>query len=192
MPTLQTGLSEQGGLQRGCSAVGPVLDPGSGFLSHHLPSIPRTTSGPRKQAVNVTEAHVRGSLKGEKWKSQCLLMECAGWGWGGRLEGSLRRDGELFGNLSPVRGGGAGGDSRTWVSTRARGAGGDCRTWASTRARQKGEAGGFLRLTKKAERTQGKSGPTHETPSAAHKRHSTGREDSPAGQGALVSCHLLG
>lgn len=134
MPTLQTGLSEQGGLQRGCRAVGPGLDPGSGFSSHHLPSIPWTTSGPRKQAVNVIEAHVRGSLKGEKWKSQCLLMECAGWGWGGRLEGSLRRDGELFGNLSPVRGGGAGGDSRSW---------------ASIRARQKGEEGGFLRLTKK-------------------------------------------
>lgn len=144
MPTLQTGLSEQGGLQRGCRAVGPGLDPGSGFLSHHLPSIPWTTSGPRKQAVNVIDAHIQGSLKGEKWKSQCLLMECAGWGWGGRLEGSLRRDGELFGNLSPVRGGGAGGDSRSW---------------ASIRARQKGEEGGFMRLTKKAERTQKKKWP---------------------------------
>lgn len=68
MPTLQTGLSEQGGLQRGRRAVGPCLDPGSGFSSHH----------PRKQAVNVIDARVRGSLKGEKWKSQCLLLECVG------------------------------------------------------------------------------------------------------------------
>lgn len=66
MPTLQTGLSEQGGLQRGHRAVGLCLDPGSGFSFHHLPSIPWITSGPRKQAVNVIDARVRGSLKGEK------------------------------------------------------------------------------------------------------------------------------
>lgn len=106
-------------MQRGRRAVGPCLDPGSGFspppAQHSLDNF-----RPEETGCDVIDVHVRGSLKREKWKSQCLLMECAGWGWRGRLEGSLRRDGELFGNLCPVQGERAGEDSRSWASVHAR------------------------------------------------------------------------